>query len=654
MTLSLTNWIKRTIDRSAPETAGTALEASGVSRLIDLGVAAEARGDEDLAERLFREAVAAAPGFALAHMNLGIALQSKKEFAAAATAHEEAVRLDPSLVSGHYNLALARLGLDDAQRAEAGFRAALRLRPEFAEAWVGLAECLELLGRDLDALAALETAISQREQYVGALFNAALLLRRLGRLDEAERRLRHIPEDHTEFSNAMTALAAILRDQGRVNEAITALRAALHRAPDSNIVQSELLFTQGFSDQVTAEELFAEHRMAGSRLEAASPPWRDRFLNTPDADRVLKVGYLSGDFRSHSVALFTEFLFTRHRRDRVKVFAYSSTLQHDQVTDRIIAAADGWRDLREQTDADAAEAILNDQIDLLVDLSGHTGGSRIGVLAGRAAPVQMTWLGYINTTGLTRVDYRITDSIADPPGMTEGLHTERLIRLRHSQWCFRPPEAALEIPVERDGSLQAFTFGVLNQFAKVSDASVALWIAVLRAAPGTRLRVVGVPQGSATETMTRKLTDAGIASERFHMVERVAYSEYYRQYALVDTCLDTTPYSGGTTTCDALFLGVPVVTLAGARAVSRSSASLLATLGAPELIAQLPEEFVSIACGLASHGAWSTSARAALRKRMIASPLMDEQGFTRDLEAMYRKVWRKWCEAHRPQATFTT
>jgi predicted O-linked N-acetylglucosamine transferase (SPINDLY family) len=322
------------------------------------------------------------------------------------------------------------------------------------------------------------------------------------------------------------------------------------------------------------------------------------------------------------------------------------------MSDRIRAAADAWRDMREKDDETVARAILEDEIDILVDLSGHTGGARIAVLAGRAAPVQMTWLGYINTTGLTRVDYRITDAIADPPGMSEALHTETLLRMPHSQWCFRPSESSRRVPIARDPSLGAFTFGVMNQYAKVSASTVALWIEVMRAIPGARLRVVNVPRGSAAEALSRKLVEANIDSRRFDLLERIAFDEYFRLYAQTDACLDTTPYSGGTTTCDALYFGVPVITLAGARPISRSTASLLTAVGSPDLVARSPEEFVAIASRLAAPGHWSNAARKELRARMVSSALMDEQGFTQDLEAMYRKVWRDWCADSISSSTF--
>jgi len=576
-------------------------------------------------------------------MNLGIALQARGEFSAAAAAHAEAIRLDPALAHARYNLALACVAEDDLDRAEKEFRAALRLRPEFPEAWVGLAEVLESKGCDQEALAALEAAISQRPQYAGALFNLAVLLRRMGRLDEAEARLRGVPDDHAEYANVMTALAATLRDQGRIEEAVEAMRICVERAPDSGVAQSELLFTLGFSDQIGAEGLFAEHFWAGCRAQAEVAAWCTEFPNPPDPDRILNVGYLSGDFSGTSVALFTQFLFERHSRERTKVFAYSSTPLHDETTARFVASADAWRDLRALPDAAVAKAILDDRIDVLVDLTGHTSHRRIGVLAGRAAPVQMTWLGYISTTGLTRVDYRISDPVADPVGLSESLHTERLLRMPYSQWCFRPPRRAREMEVSRDPSSRAFTFGSFNQFAKVNGATVALWAEALVAAPSARLRVVGVPRGRASETLARALKSAGVDRSRVDLVERVAMEDYYGEFARVDACLDTTPYSGGTTTCDALWMGVPVVTLAGERSMSRSAASLMTTVGRPDLVARTPQEFVAIATRLAWAGEWSTASRAGLRASMLASPLMDEPGFTADLEDLYRNAWRDWC-----------
>ena len=618
-------------------------DTAAISQMIDAGIAAEAHGDVVSAERLYRQAIEVDPGSALAHMNLGIVLHGVGDPSGAADEHAIAVKLDPGSAYAHYNLALALLELDDFSSAERSFGNAVRLRPEFPEGWVGLADALESLGRAHEALDALQSAIGQRPDYAGAIFNAGILLRKLGRLDEAAARLRQVPEDHPDSANAMTALAATLRDQGRIDEAIEVMRAALERMPDSGVAQCELLFTLGFSDQLSAEALFAEHLWAGCRAEYEVKPWCSNFPNSKDPERSLRVGYLSGDFRGHSVALFTEFLFERHRKDNVHAYAYSSTAAHDATTRRVMAAAHAWRDVKGQTDAVVARVILDDEIDILVDLAGHTGFQRIGVLAGRAAPIQMTWLGYINTTGLTRVDYRITDSVADPPGLTEALHTERLLRMPNAQWCFRPPEAVRQLPVSREVLPAAFTFGSFNQFSKVSCSTIALWISVLRSSPAARLRVIGVPRGVAAETLAGTLSAAGIDRSRVDLVERVSLGEYYSQYQRVDACLDTTPYSGGTTTCDALWMGVPVVTLAGERSMSRSAASLLTLAGYPELVARSPGEFATIATGLAVRGDWPTTERRILRERFAASPLMAEQAFTNDLESLFRGAWREWC-----------
>jgi protein O-GlcNAc transferase len=643
-------WIRRKGDPPFPESTSVGSprgDAARASQFIESGIAAEAKGDAPEAERLFRQAVEADPASALACMNLGIVLHGKGDLAAAAAEHAKAVQLDPALASAHYNFALALLDMDERSAAESEFREAVRLRHEFPEAWVGLADVLESAGRYDEALAALDCAISQRPGYVGALFNSGLLLRTTGRLDEAEARLAAVPEDHPDYPNAITALAAILRDKGRVEEAIALVRAATGRRPDSPATLSEYLLTLGFSDRISAEQLFAEHFWAGCRMEAWTPLWRPQLSKFPDPDRRLRIGYLSGDFQGHAVAVFTEFLFEHHRRDRVQVHAYSSTPVPDAMTARFAAAADVWRDVRSQSDAALAETILGDGIDVLVDLSGHTNNGRLGVMAGRAAPVQMTWLGYISTTGLTRIDYRISDPVADPPELADRLHTERLLRMPHSQWCFRPPPAVRDLGVEREAASDTFTFGSFNQYAKVSEATVALWIASLHAAPDARLRAVGVPRGSAREVLGGKLAEAGIPSSRYDFVERVPLRAYFSEYRRVDACLDTTPYSGGTTTCDALWMGVPVLTLSGSRSMSRSSASLLAAAGLSRLTASTPDQFAAIAKSVAAQGPWTSAARKALRNQFLQSPLSDEQGFTYALEDLYRAAWREWCGLQR-------
>jgi predicted O-linked N-acetylglucosamine transferase (SPINDLY family) len=269
------------------------------------------------------------------------------------------------------------------------------------------------------------------------------------------------------------------------------------------------------------------------------------------------------------------------------------------------------------------------------------------VFAQRPAPVQATWLGYLGTTGMTRMHYRITDRIADPPGLTERLHTEKLARLPHSQWCYRPfieLEPAPTPPCVASGRV---TFGSFNQTAKITPSTRRLWAALLARLPDARLLVAGVPAGRAQDDLRRELAAAGVAHERLGISPYVSLQDYFRLFAEVDVALDTTPYSGGTTTLDALWMGVPVVTLPGSRPASRSAASIVTSAGFPEWVASSPADFLERAAALAADAARLAQLRATLRARLRASPLMDERGFARDLEALYRTMWRDWCAAPR-------
>ena len=269
-------------------------------------------------------------------------------------------------------------------------------------------------------------------------------------------------------------------------------------------------------------------------------------------------------------------------------------------------------------------------------------------MAARPAPVQATWLGYLNTTGLTRIDYRITDGIADPPGITDRYHTETLIRLPHSQWCYRPflsPPLTTAPPCTKNGFV---TFGAFHQSNKMSPGTRRQWARLLAAVPDSRLVVVGAPAGRAADDLRRDLTAPGVAPERISIAPYRSLEDYLRGFEAVDIALDTTPYSGGTTTCDALWMGVPVLTVPGTRSVSRSAASVLNTVGLSDWIASDGEDYVRRAVRFAGERQLLAQLRSSLRSRMRASPLMDEQQFTRDLEQAYRQMWRRWCEEGRP------
>jgi predicted O-linked N-acetylglucosamine transferase (SPINDLY family) len=614
-------------------------------RLIAEGNRAESAGNLARARDLYGAAVAAAPRYARAHLNLGIALEAEGRLDGAAESYEAALVLEPGEPYASYNLGklLAARGIAD--RAEQLLRSALSAKPEFPEALVALANLCESGDRLPEALAALETAVKQRPAYAGAWYNRALLLQRLGRLDEAEDALRRVLGIDPKFPLVHHSLGNLLRSQGRIGEAIERFGTARKLDPASFDVESAELHTLIYSDELAADELAGRHRAFGARLEAHYPERFAPFHNAPDPDRRLRIGCVSSNLSMHPVALFLLPLLEHRDRAAYEIHCYSTGRTQDPVTARIRERCDGWREAAFLSDDRLAETVNGDGIDILIDLTGHAGLSRLAVFAQRPAPVAAGWLGYLGTTGLTRVQYRLCDSYSDPPGLTESLHTETLVRLPHSQWCYRPflsVDAAPEPPLRRNGFV---TFGSFNHVSKLSASTLALWRRILDETPGSRLVVVGVPEGRASERLRRDFHEAGISASRLSLVPRVPLDEYFRRFDDVDIALDTAPCSGGTTTCDTLWMGVPVVTLPGPASASRSAASLLSTLGLTEWIAATPGEYVRIASAAAREPAVLAGLRGSLRERMRSSPLMNERGFARDFEGACRRMWRDWCES---------
>jgi predicted O-linked N-acetylglucosamine transferase (SPINDLY family) len=315
----------------------------------------------------------------------------------------------------------------------------------------------------------------------------------------------------------------------------------------------------------------------------------------------------------------------------------------DEYTRQLSARADVWRDVSALSASALAEAMHHDGIDILIDLGGHSGIPQLAVFAQQPAPVQATWLGYLNTTGMTRIHYRISDRHADPPGVTDVYHTETLVRLPESQWCYRPfvsVACAETPPLAHNGYV---TFGSFNQALKISAATRRLWAEILRQLPGSRLLILGIAEGRARDDLMADLTGAGGERARITLLPYVSLQDYFTWLNAVDIALDTLPYSGGTTTCDALWMGVPVVTVPGTRPSSRSTASILSSAGLPEWIASSPEDYVRLAVASAGKEAILAEMRASLRHRLRQSPLMDEKRFVHDLENAYRHMWHDWC-----------
>ncbi len=613
--------------------------------LIAEGNKAESSGKLREACEQYRKAVAAAPDYAKAHLNLGIGLEAAGDIDAAIGSYEAALAIDPGDAYANYNLGKVLCGRRDLERAEPLIRAALGRKPEFPEAQVVLSNLYESRGDLSAAVSALQSALKQRPDWAGVLFNYAAVLWKLRRLSEAEAALRRAIAIDPGLVPAYGMLGNILRGQARIPEALEVLGAARKLDPGRLDIESTELFVLTCWDEISSEALFVRHRDFGARLEKAIARRFEPFGNSRDPERRLRVGYVSGDFNFHPVAFFTIPLFERHDRSACEIFCYWTGNTVDDFTRQVQARADVWRDAASMSDAGLAETINRDGIDILVDLSGHSGFFRLAVFAQQPAPVQVTWLGYLSTTGMTRIQYRLCDRYTDPPGMTDRFHTETLVRLPNSQWCYRPVvsiDCSEAPPLKRNGFI---SFGSFSNVVKLSPTSRRLWTEILTRLPDSRIVFAGVPQGLIRDGLIRDFEEAGIAASRIATFPRVGSADYFRSFNDVDVALDTTPYSGGTTTCDALWMGVPVITVPGTRSISRSTASILATLGLSDWIAVSQEDYVRLAVRCAEDLETITELRRTLRGRMRTSPLMDELQFARDVEDAYRRMWRAWCES---------
>jgi len=503
----------------------------------------------------------------------------------------------------HRTLAAVHFSLEHWSEAAASWRRALELDPDNKNDWnrLGLA-CREL--GDLEGAA--------------RSFDRALQL---------------APGSAASLANA----AAVRRDLGQIDESLAFYRRAREIVPDNAEVLSACLFTLNLSTRADREEIFLEHleydRLLGGRRR------EHRQAGKRAADGRLRIGYLSPDLRFHAVSFFIEPVLTHHDRNHFEISCYYVHPRHDGMSRRLSQLSEHWVDCAGWPAADIAQRIESDGIDILVDLAGHTAGSRIDVVAEKPAPVVASWLGYLNTTGLKCVDYRITDRHTDPPGLTERFHTETLIRLPGSQWCREKPESGIEagpLPAARGG---AISFGSFNRSFKLSPDALALWAAILRRLPGSTLLFADV-ETDRRDGIRRVFAAAGVDTARLDFVGRLSMAKFHELHHRVDIALDAYPYSGATTTFDSLWMGVPVLSLAGAAPMSRSTASILLTLGMGDWVASSKEEFVEMAARHAGDLAALAGLRAGLRGRLENSILMDGARFTRQLEDLYRRMWR--------------
>jgi predicted O-linked N-acetylglucosamine transferase (SPINDLY family) len=602
-------------------------------RLISRGQASEDAGEFAAAERLYREAIVAAPGYPRAHTNLGNALQKLGRLEDAVASHLAALELDPAYAGAHFNLGAVLVQLGDIAQARQHLERALELDPGMADAAVILANVHEDEGDLQGARRQLERALAILPQHAGAAANLGAVLIEIGDYGAAQTAFREALVLDPDSAPALCGLARIEVQCGRAPLAQAPFRAALGKAPHEAQAWSSFLFSLNLHDDLDAQEVAREHFAFGKAFEGRAPP---RAARRPARQRI-RVGYVSGDLMKHPVALFLRPVLACRDGAAFETFCYSNGRVEDELTAELRASSDQWRSIAGREDSWVEELIRADGIDVLVDLSGHTAHNRLGVFARRPAPVQATWLGYLNTTGLEAMDFRICDRHTDPEGATEALYTESLARMPDSQWCYAPYH---DIPLKAAtaSARRPVVFGSFNQFAKVSDGCLDLWAAILRELPDARLRAYGVPAGVAAGDFRRRLEQRGVAPERATIHGRAGILDYFAAIEEVDIALDSMPYNGATTTLDTLWMGVPVVALRGNRAIGRGSYSIVSAAGLHELAAEDPAAYVEMNVRLAEDAAARLAMRLALRPRLQASPLMDAQRFARGMEGLFRKM----------------
>ena len=509
------------------------------------------------------------------------------------------------------------------------------------------ATALGVLGRYDEAAAALRRAIAIRPDIAAVHCNLAIASAKAGKLHDAIDSFHEavlLAPDDVEMQQDLIGL---YRATGRLDDAISAMRFLLKRRPDDAAVHSDLLLTLHYHPATTPRSLYAETlKWADRHARPYYPAEPIHFNSTADDPSTrgppLRVGYVSADFREHPVGRFILPVLRAHDRTRFQIVCYSDVLQADALTAEARRHCTEWHDVAGLTDEVLTQRIRADRIDVLVDLAGHMGLQRLMVFARRAAPVQVTYLGYPGTTGVSTIDYRITDACHDPENETDACHTERLVRLPGTCWSYDPcvglkedvPIAAL--PCDSRGIV---TFGCLNRAMKVTPEVLRLWSRILDQVPDSRLHLLA--DEGAERSISQRITPSGLCSDRVDVISRAARPQYLQHFNQIDIHLDTYPYNGHTTTCDALWMGVPTVSLAGATHASRAGLSVLSAVGLHDLVAEDPTSYVHKAVRLASDIPRLRELRSTLRDRMRQSPLMDGRRLATSLENAYIDMWRR-------------
>lgn len=635
-----------------------------------LAILARQQGRGEVSLDLVKRAIAINPNVAEYHLHLGKLLMEQHAYAGAAEELYLALKLQPAVSEAEALLGNALYMNRDLEGAIAAFNRFLSAQPNSPEILNNLGTALRETGRPGDAVAAYRKAVALRPDLFDVWQNLGHTLRQSGQPQPAADAYRNATRLKPDSAQTQYDLAAALKEAGDLDAATDAVRTALRlqpgwlaalsllgglchatAQPDEALVVHRQLLENGTDARWAASLLHALHynpQLGPARIYAEHVRWNQLYArplaptvapacDKPVPGRRLRIGYVSPDFLMHASSLFTLPLLSNHDRSAFEVFCYADIARPDELTAAHRARCDTWRDITRLSDEQAAEMIRSDRIGILVDLSLHTAKNRLMIFARKPAPVQLTWLAYPGTSGLETMDYRVSDPYLDPPGLDEQWYSEKTIRLPDSFWCYDPLHE--DPPVAGLAALANgfVTFGSMNGFAKVNPPTIELWAKVLAAVPGSRM-VVLAPQGRSRDRFLEQMKSHGVEPARIEFVPMQARGPYLSTFGRIDICLDTAPYTGHTTTLDALWMGVPVLTRPGATAASRGGVSILSNAGHPEWIAHSPDEFVATARALAANLPALAELRRGLRNDLRRSPLMDATSFARNMESIYRSV----------------
>ncbi len=596
------------------------------------------------AEALYRNIIQSDPGHAEALHFLGILAQQSGHPQAAVSLIRQAIALKPNVTDFRFNLGVVFKDLGQWPEASACFQDVLSIDPNQREAPNNLGLAFLEEGRVDEAIAVTRKALCLFPENADLHNNLGNAYVQLGQVDEAALCYRAALRLHP-HAEIYKNLGLLLADTGKLDEAIVCYQEARKLEPANPKWHSKIIFTALFHPDYDGRALLEEaKRWNLAHAKSMETLWRP-IDNTPSPDRCLRIGYVSPDFRNHCQAFFTMPLLSAHDHENFQIFCYADVAKPDEITTHLQTKADLWRNIAGQTDEHVAQLIRQDRIDILVDLTMHMAANRLLVFARKPAPVQVSWLAFPGTTGLSAIDYRLTDPYLDPPALGAGDYSECSIWLPDSFWCYDPltqEPAVNALPALKNGYM---TFGSLNNFCKVNTQTLKLWAKVLQKTGTSRL-ILLAPEGRHRDDVLRLLAQDGIAAERITFVAKKPRARYLELYHQIDLGLDTLPANGHTTSLDSTWMGVPVLTLVGQRVIGRAGVSLLSNLRLPDYICETSEQFVSGAVKISGDLQSLSRLRANLRTRMQQSPLMDAPRFARNMENAFREMWRRWCAGH--------